>query len=154
MNNNTPSHREFKLVVSKFDAVIKLANPDKHVHMGSIQTANKPKHVCGTPMCHGGWYAAASGMFDKWWKLHKHVSYQDGAAQMAVDLGFDNEDRLIYWAVNNSELWGNRNARAMFSGDKAFKEDEDADHSIRIIDIRNWWAAVNNRIHDKKIEIV
>ncbi len=97
--------------------------------------------VCGTPMCHGGWYAfIASGVSAE--KLEE-LDYMDGANLMAKHLGFDfDQGALEEWAENNPDIWGNLNGGDMFGSSKAFEIEGDCLYLETII---NHWKGVKER---------
>ncbi len=92
---------------------------------------------CGTPMCHGGWYAVAT--------QPKLEHYTEGADLMANDLGFNNGKELEQWARENRELWGGNGGMYMFCNLNAFTIDGEVNPNLTLKDIRNWWAGVHNR---------
>lgn len=129
-----PSSAQLKTIIENFDKVLPHAEFDGHMKMR--ETEIDPK--CGTPMCHGGWYAAAA-------EANHFDHYSEGADLMANDLGFDCRKELEEWARNNSHLWGGNRGLYMFSNLCAFAEDGEFNPDLTLREIRNWWAGVHNR---------
>ena len=120
------------------DAVKKY--PHLRLNMCCINV-NTENHVCGTVHCHGGVYGLMKC------DLSKVVYYEDGAEQMAIDLGFSSMDDLESWAEDNPALWGRENGGWMFTSRMAFyhptKRPKGAEHVLHIAD---QWEEVGDRI--------
>lgn len=141
---NNPTSAQLKTVISNFDRVLPHATFKGHMKMR--ERVIDPE--CGSPMCHGGWYAASAKQgFD---------DYTEGAGLMAKDLGFDTVKALEDWARSNAHLWGGNGGMYMFCNLHAFTKDGEVNPDLTLRDIRNWWAAVHNRTHpeDEKVEAV
>lgn len=128
-----PTSKQFKAIIDNFDKVLPLAAFEGHMKMRETDIDNQ----CGTPMCHGGWYAVACKP-----TLHH---YTQGANLLAHDLGFESSSELEDWASANSYLWGGERGLYMFCNLCAFAEDGDFNPDMTLKDIRNWWAGVHNR---------
>jgi len=108
-----PSSANVYKVIKTLESVLPLIKRENHLNMfcGSVNG----DYSCGTIHCHGGWYAIAS-------KLHENkiVDYENGADQMAKDLGFVGYVDLLCWARENKKIWGNKFPQLMFSDEMAF----------------------------------
>lgn len=90
-------------------------------------------HSCGSPMCHGGWYAVAK---------KKGLDYQTGSELIAKDLGFANQFDLRYWADGNEEIWDNNNGYYMFCDCTAFNYR----NNLTLGKIITHWKGVQKRL--------
>jgi len=107
--------------------------------------------LCGTPMCHGGWYAVAREMFYPQTHFNgRAYDYEDGAEAMAQDLGFKSVGYLEDWAHFNGKIWGNEHGYSMFSSNQAFVT-YGTDLS-KLSQIINHWIKVHNRIYKRAIK--
>lgn len=95
-------------------------------------------HPCGTPMCHGGYYAIVKGMSSE-----NQQDFTDGANAMATDLGFNHNTDLEDWASQNPQLWGNDSGGDMFCGSHAFHDKGEIKDLKIIID---HWKGVQKRL--------
>lgn len=97
----------------------------------------KGKTFCHTVACVGGHYAAIKiDEADKEPMVDlvplqdnlliddegEYVSYEQGANQMARDLGFECSDELAQWMHENPPIWGNNDGHLMFIEDRAWSE--------------------------------
>lgn len=97
---------------------------------------DKQQNICGTPVCHGGWYAIAKGS----------DTYLGGALEMAEDLGFYQISELEIWAEQNDQLWGNIFGSHMFVSGCAFGDGTQNDKSLNsLIQIIDHWKGVKER---------
>lgn len=135
-----PTKKQVQKVIDVLTKANKIAKFNAPVDMSETQV--EEKHICGTPMCHGGWYAV--GRMPKTKIIEKHVSYTHGASLMSKDLGFNNDSQLEEWAEQNPELWGNKCGWGIFSAAKAFTNAEFELTSLtQIID---HWKGVQERL--------
>ena len=75
-----PTSRQFKVVINNFIKILPQALFKGNLDMAE---ARVEKNVCGTPMCHGGWYAVAADLPKrKIYRLH----FGDGADAIASHL--------------------------------------------------------------------
>jgi len=146
-NGSTPTSEQFKYVLSKLKKVLPLADFEGHLDMREISLPHSREHICGTPMCHGGWYAVALGIYDD---DRGYEDFETGVDLMAQHLGFERGYDLGDWASNNPDIWGGRFGEEMFSHKMAFNNAE------TLTDIYNWWARVHNRAHPnaEPVEVV
>lgn len=135
-----PTKQQFQTVIDKLDGVLPLSLFECHLNMSAVGVPSSKKEVCGTPMCHGGWYAAASGLFRNSNNVNK-ATYNDGANVLANDLGFVGQCELEDWAEENPKLWGNESGTLMFCTSEAFNG------ATSLKQIRDWWADVRNRCY-------
>lgn len=126
---NNPTSEQFKKVINNFIKILPQARFKGHLDM---EEADVEINVCGTPMCHGGWYAVAS-------KVGIRPDFADGANAMAVDLGFSYRGNLKCWADQNPKLWGNKFGYRLFSGNSAFN------YAKTMRGVINHWIGVHNR---------
>lgn len=132
-----PTQDQFNTVIENFENALNTF-PDAKVNMmqGII-------HECGSPMCHGGWYAVAT-IKEKYNAKGQDILFIDGANLMAEHLGFDNNNQLEDWAMRNSDVWGNIYGAHMFVDALAFT----GDYDIRLKglnDIIEHWKGVKER---------
>ena len=133
-----PTKAQVQVVIDNLVLATYLASGDCPVAMakGAIEI----EHPCGTPMCHGGWYALAAiergAVCDDFW---------DGAVAMANDLGFKYAEALENWAHRNPTLWGNPYGDGMFSSDSAFTGDCTVDVTM-LSEIIDHWREVQSRL--------
>lgn len=104
-----PTKKQVQVVIDTLQSA-----KDKTTEMGykaaPVNMMDVHLEGCGTPMCHAGYYAIMNSMDD----------YEDGANKMAKDLGFKNSRDLLTWALDNPEIWGNKNGNGMFSAPISF----------------------------------
>lgn len=132
-----------------------MATLDKHLDMR--ESAVNYNHTCGTIHCHGGWYAVA--VCDV--RGRRNVSFIDGAAEMARELGFYHPDNhaalsmLSMWAYQNPKIWGNERGGDMFGSKLAFthpvKRRCGAENLQHIID---HWEEVYERVKELEEQTV
>lgn len=129
-----PTKEQVQVVINTLAIAKGMADSAGHkecpVDMGEVFVSH-----CGTPMCHGGYYAL----------VKKGADYEDGAHQMAIDLGFEDRYGLQDWADENPLIWGNTDGWAMFDSVDAFGFlfDEDLTDLQQIID---HWKGVQERL--------
>lgn len=97
-------------------------------------------YVCGTVHCHAGWYAIA--VCD----TSKNLDFFDGIQELAKDLGFENGLKLKLWGASNPKIWGNKNARDMFSNKVAFVSNTRPEGAKTLQNIVDHWEEVYNRL--------
>ena len=103
---HTPTQKQWQTVIDKLYSILPFTFESKY-HLDISEAAvNNGWHQCGTVHCVGGWYAIASYKEDAF-DRKEILSYSDGTAEMARDLGFENEIDLEFWAGENYKLWGN-----------------------------------------------
>jgi len=110
----TPTQEQFQTVIDNLEK----ANTAKAlVNMGETEV-----NYCGSPMCHGGWYAFSKDLrdIDEFSDNDSYISYFIGAEEMGKDLGFKDQFELMQWASSNDEIWGNKSGSYMFNGETAF----------------------------------
>jgi hypothetical protein len=129
METNTymPTQEQFDVVINNFKKIQEICK-DTPVNMmdGEI-------HDCGSPMCHGGWYA----WINKDRLSGNYLDYSDGSQLMAEDLGFKYESYLNLWAESNPKIWGNKKGRNMFCSSSAFSKTGKTVESISTI-LKHW----------------
>jgi hypothetical protein len=128
-----PTSKQFKTVINTFIKILPIARFKGHLDMGQ---GDIEKNICGTPMCHGGWYAVAANVKPDNFGI---VDFDDGALALAKTLGFIDKHALKDWALNNPNLWGNPYGNNMFCSISAFN---DAKTMRGVI---NHWIGVHNR---------
>jgi hypothetical protein len=181
-----PTSQQVQVVLDNFAKVLPIANGHQHLlDMGdsrvriprlleelkyepdeeTIFTVGEKKYVCNTPMCHGGWYAAA--VFTNKQVQEHIIDYGEGASRIAFDLGFTyKEDSLGYgdkqiqeelklgarydltdWARQNPKIWGNDNGDEMFSFRSAFSNEEKRPNGAKSLqEIVDHWTEVRDRL--------
>jgi len=111
-------------------------------------------NICGTPMCHAGWYLVATnqGVMEQWFHdasraITNFPCYVDGAEALAKDLGFVTRHGVAQYYDQHPELWGNDDGIEMFSSESAFFTEDESyyEGKLTLSVIRNWWAGVHNR---------
>jgi len=144
MRMKNPTSDQFKRVIANFDKVLPHAQLENHLDMYETSIADSEDEICGTPMCHGGWYAAANNVFGDSGPFAP-FEYEDGAELLAKHLGFEEQLELEDWA-SLASVWGNTYGEEMFSSRNAFSPEEDPEPVSSLYQIRNWWAQVHNRV--------
>jgi hypothetical protein len=104
------------------------------------------KNVCGTPMCHGGWYVVACDLNPLEERFYG-ADYLDGAMAIALALGFPTSYTLELWASDNPKLWGNEYGDDMFCCNSAFND------AKTLRGVVNHWIGVHNRTCPKATAI-
>ena len=135
-----PTSKQFKRVIANLDKVLPMATKQGHLDMDSAELAPDKEHICGTPMCFGGFYAVANSIFGD----RLDHDYRNGSELIAQHLGFGrhypyNVWNLRKWAHYNADLWGNDLGWHMFSINDAFGNVK----TLR--GVRNHLAKVHNR---------
>lgn len=110
---------------------------DQYPH-ASIDMVECDVHICGSPMCHAGWYAFS--------QVNNASRFEDGAERMAHDLGFDMIYDLKDWARENPLLWGNENGIFMFRDPSAFESKDRPEGATSLSDIADHWEEVSDRL--------
>lgn len=120
---HTPTKSQWQAVIDNTKKAMEMATDPDHLDMEQVRV-NVFDHKCGTIHCWGGWYAVVT--LDN----SGHLSYMNGARQIAIDLGFnvdpdDGDPASIVedWADDSPDIWGNDNGSAILSGRNAFKSD-------------------------------
>lgn len=127
-----PTQEQFDTVINNFELVLKTCSVAQvNMMQGSIKD-------CGSPMCHGGWYAFICGLTRKGYN-----DFSDGANLMAEHLGFEDSDELKGWADEHPELWGNKYGEDMFCDGSAFGGNDDTIN--RLDQIVDHWKEVKVR---------
>lgn len=137
-----PTKKQFNKVINNFKKIMEKW-PESPVTMLQSEVNH-----CGSPMCHGGWYATLLPM-TKIGSMSFMVSYSDGAKAIAQDLGFLDEEKLKNWAYENPELWGNKDGKYMFSSDSAFTGYEYIS-VVSLNQIVTHWEQVRDRVYPPK----
>jgi len=114
----TPTKKQWQAVIDNFKKVLPFAKKKNHLNMMET-TAMAKNHKCGTIHCVAGWYAVAL-LKDGTINESEYVSYSDGAAAIAKQLGFKNDSQLESWANRNPDIWGNEDGINMFYSKKAY----------------------------------
>lgn len=136
---STPKASAVLKVINNFKSVLHLATREDHLDM--FQGDVNEYYQCGTVHCHGGWYAIATC------NLRQALTFQDGARQLAHDLGFENAVYMKQWASTNEKLWGNDEGGNMFTTRWAFyNTDKRANGAKNLQHIIDHWREVYNRI--------
>ncbi len=122
----------------------------------TMSSTNKP--ACGTPGCHAGLICIVAQelpeLQDIYMPLYLLESGRRGerdnqyifhvwSTALTIFLGFKGKEDLEVWAQDNPELWGNIYGRYMFSGWRAFTDDEDKQLTHRDI-IEHWKQVLAN----------
>lgn len=134
-----PTKAQVQVVIDNLTKAAELAEGNCPVDMSEVEVDFD--HPCGTPQCHGGWYALVTCN-----RRDEHGAfsdYSDGARRMAIDLGFKNENYLEVWADDNPEIWGNNGGLFMFQSNAAFKYPGRVESLDEIID---HWKGVQSRL--------
>lgn len=129
-----PTKAQVQTVIDNLVKAAEMAEGDCPIDM--MEGEVKRIHPCGSPMCHGGWYALAT------LQGAGYVYYHDGATRMAEHLGFPDSLGLQRWAKQNPTIWGNENGCIMFSSNAAFLPNRVSS----LHDIINHWRAVQSRL--------
>jgi len=109
----------------------------------------KPEdNFCGTPACHGGWYAVYACEFPI--NNFEGFGFSTGMRRMNNKLGSETGFELETWASKNPELWGNKRGAGVFSSESAFGKNYS--ESLTLKDISDHWMKVAERLH--KIQVV
>lgn len=133
---NHPTKAQVQVVIDNLLKAQELAGGDCPVAMwnGHVDF----DHPCGTPMCHGAWYALVRC------KNEAFSYYLQGADMMAEDLGFQ-PGLLEEWAEDNPEIWGNEYGRSMFSAEYSFTDDTGPELTS-LSQIIDHWRGVQSRL--------
>lgn len=132
-----PTKAQVQVVIDNLTKAAELAGGDCPVDMDF--TGINFDHPCGSPACHGGWYAlAVLGPVDR---FGVPTDYSDGAYQMAKHLGFEGRTQLELWAKYHPEKWGSNGGHLMFQSWIAFNVP--ISHLSQIID---HWKGVQSRL--------
>lgn len=139
-------------VIKKFESISHLDTP---LDMG--ESSVNYRNACGTPHCHGGWYAIASypkpnrkffGIIRPEWKTGG-LTFGAGITSMMEDLGIGANlfEVLVEYLNRNPYIWGNHNYRIMFSNPSAFYNREKRPNGAKSLrDIINHWQEVYERV--------
>lgn len=138
MENKTPTQEQFQTVIDNLKKANKMAKGYANIHMME-GIPNKAANLCGTPLCHGGWYCIGKGLEDNW---------KGGMRAIAEDLGFDDEQVLKTWANQNPQIWGNEYGGSMFCDGVAFGKKHDNGFTLQTI--INHWKGVKKRALKQK----
>lgn len=112
-----PTSDQIATVLMRFESILPRALEIEARKMYSIDMGQSAVYNdCGSPMCHGGWYAAASNIQ----RNTDFTHYDYGAKLMAHDLGFTDKEKLKEWADQNPKIWGNPYGIEMFCHRLAF----------------------------------
>lgn len=133
-----PTIKQLDVVIKNLEKAFELAKHDAPVNMQQGTIKETKKNFCGTPMCHGGWYAIA--IFNKL----DDKNFSHGAEKIAEHLGFQNDNELENWAADNQEIWGNEHGDAMFISNWAFNNVNDSVFTLQTI--IDHWKGVRERI--------
>jgi hypothetical protein len=128
----TPTQEQFQIVIDTLTEAYKLAKRNAPVDM-MISDVFSP--ICGTPMCHVGWYASVNYI--------SGIDFTEGSNMIASDLGFRNKIELKEWAHDNPEIWGNDRGEGMFCDGEAFGQEDDTGFTLKTI--IDHWKAVKKR---------
>lgn len=142
---NNPTSAQVLTVINKLTSIL-----PKNIFQRRTLNMENGNNLCGTSMCHGGWYFVASiPRMSK--KDKRHYSYKDGIDIMMKDLGFHNISKFYDWA-GNFRIWGNYDGENMFGGSGvAFKHPIKRPKGAKTIQhIIDHWREVYERI--KEIE--
>lgn len=130
--------KQVQKVIDTFEKVL-----EEYPHLELDMMESEVNHnVCGTVHCHGGAYAL--GACD----LNKPLDFNDGANQMAKDLGFVSGRPLEIWATKNPTIWGNDTGSRMFANRYAFQSLTRPDGAQSLEDIIQHWREVKERLID------
>ena len=112
---------------------------------------------CGTVACHAGWYLFGKRLDagnevrlmyshdgDCWNCEGTELEFQDGAMELAQDLGFPTYGNMVVWAGDHPDLWGNDEGRTMCRDNIAFGRKRVEE--VTLSDIADHWHAVADRI--------
>lgn len=126
---HTPTKAQWATVIDNFLKVYPMALVAGESHLDMSEPLITAEPACGTVNCVGGWYAIATLDVDN----DKNLSFSNGAAQMAIDLGFGGffpKRQLEAWACNNPEIWGNGRGHDMFYSPTAWNGAETLEQII------------------------
>lgn len=138
----TPTQEQFDKVINNLITAYEISKHDAPVDMYNTEAfTTNHKHLCGTPMCHAGWYASIALKGKRVDSSGLPINYLDGASIMSKHLGFASGGDLEFWAKNNPEIWGNENGRMIFTSAYAFNYKGELD----LLAIINHWQAVKER---------
>jgi len=108
-----PTKKQVQKVIDNFRKVLPQAQRLQRKEGCSVNMSEiNIDAACGTPMCHGGWYAVST--------CKNAINFSGGKTLMAEHLGFDASYELKSWAMNNPEIWGNYYGEEMFNFNRAF----------------------------------
>jgi hypothetical protein len=124
--------------VFEFVALLRAATKRTGGYGCDMAQASVDPH-CGTPGCHGGWAGIALNV--------ETDSYLDGGDALAKHLGFNFRWELKRWALQNPDIWGNRNGLLMFGCPSAFDQ-KNTHFSVDVL--IDWWQAVGERLLEKE----
>ena len=164
----SPSYEQVDAVASAFETLAD--NPTYRVNMAETNIRRDRCTPCGTIACHGGWYLYHKMLTEPhaWVQngtimtiaphcelpeyidggidgSEEHPDYYDGAHAMALDLGFDCDEHMVFFFEKHPDIWGNENARDMFYGHVAFNDVADPER-LCLRDIARHWRGVADRI--------
>lgn len=143
-----PTKKQVQKVIDNFTKVLPIATKTEKVNghsvdMGDGRIAKVENNVCGTPMCHGGWFALSClKSLKKDLGYSYMTSYENGAEKMAEFLGFKNLTQLKIWAQENPKIWGNDNGDCMFLAEGAFNYKG----KLTLAKIISHWKGVQKRL--------
>lgn len=152
----TPTSKQIFAVADRLQSMVKYASNSENLKMGALGI--KDYRACGTYMCHGGWYGAASGI--------KRGAFSEGADLIAEHLGWKEPIHLTYkngtencnyepkvmfnvnkWAASQPEIWGNANGDYIFGSGSAFIQPEKRPMGALILQhIVDHWREVGERV--------
>lgn len=129
-------------VINTLKKALPYAWREKNLDMSNGHVYSKFRTaICGTPHCHGGWYALVSNISTS----YGYKNFHDGMDQMNKDLGIPS---VLSWALKNPDLWGNNQGGYMFSGagNFAFASPTRPSGAKRLQDIIDHWKEVYERL--------
>ena len=139
---NHPTPEAIRKVAARLQSVMPRDGSGGQVDM---QESEVDRNQCGTPVCHGGWYALAC--YAEGRLQNETLDYGVGVLSMAEDLGFDDDVYLAAWAQGNTGLWGNDVGAFMFSSPRSFGfKHGPGESKLTLQHIIDHWLAVADRI--------
>jgi hypothetical protein len=132
--DGNPHWKSVQDLATYFQLIDLATNGEGKVAMATAG-CNLEDNLCGTPACHAGWY----GVFQDGESNH----YSHYKETMATELGFAYSDELEDWAMENPELWGNKDGRYLFCCRSAFGV---YGEPITLSIIANHWWKVAKRL--------
>ena len=125
-----PTSKQIGILISHLKSVLSKDG-------GLLDMMQPEINTCGTPMCHGGWYA-----LDYYKDDLQGVSYRNGRIAMKETLGCN----PAQYFDQHPELWGNIRAIEMFVDEHAFISKSRPNGATSLKDIIKHWQQVKNRI--------
>lgn len=108
-----PTKNQWQVVIDNLRKVLPMAERDGGLDMFEGRV-NELDHQCGTIHCVGGWYAVAA------LNTSLPLTYLDGTNAIALALGFEDDDDLEKFLLDNPDYWGNMAGKFIFCAASAY----------------------------------